>query len=486
MKDVRWSRLFFSVKLLVLFFATLLGLAPGAQARVSIRRIVNRRLNPTAQGITQITLNVAPETHRANVYVDEKYLNFAPPYIVSLSFPQISEGPQIVSASAFRGAVGYPVLASTSSRLLRILSTKPIKVRGRSRAATPTPALTSTATAIPTPTPQPRTPTPTPPTPTPKPTPAPAATPTPVSTATSTPKPGSIPTPVALNNPQNPVSYGADATGRNDSTSAFQSAINAGDLDIQAGTYKILGTVTVPGVRNVRCESGASLINQSSSAFIMFELDGNTGGSFFNCHFRGPNYNINASPSVQNFSQNFIWEQSIGNLGTTGNLQIVGNDFNGIGGYTGAIGIYGGDPNQPPPHNIRIRYNTFEHCGYYAVQVTSATNSLIDHNTTNDCSGWVEADDTGQENTGIVIDSNIMNFTYGVGQANPGGNGFDGLTGGSDASGSFFNYSGNTVSNNVMGGTHASSILIHGNNSPATYTNNTCSSPCVIDDYVKN
>src|SRR6266851_5770208 len=76
--------------------------------------------------------------------------------------------------------------------------------------------------------------------------------------------PGSAPTPVPLNNPQNPISYGADASGTNDSTSSFQNAINAGDLDIQAGVYKILSSVSVPDRRNIRCEAGAAIVNRTS------------------------------------------------------------------------------------------------------------------------------------------------------------------------------------------------------------------------------
>jgi hypothetical protein len=133
---------------------------------------------------------------------------------------------------------------------------------------------------------------------------------------------------------------------------------------------------------------------------------------------------------------------------------------------------------------VRIAYNTFEHCGYYAVQLTSGTNNKIDHNTLNDCSGFVEADDTGQQNTGNIIDSNHLTFTYGIGMNYPNCNpgcGFNGLTGGSDASGGYFDYSGNTVSNNIVDGTHRSTILINGNNTPAQYHNNTCTGGCRIN-----
>lgn len=305
----------------------------------------------------------------------------------------------------------------------------------------------------------------------------------PASTATSTPGPAAV----ALNNPQNPVSYGADTTGKNDSTSAFQSAINAGDLSVPAGTYKILGTVTVPDTRNIRCDSGAALVNQtSSSSWTMFEFDGNTSGSVFDCQFRGVNYNVNAHPDNQRNFERFIFIQSMGTGGTSGNILIVGNDFNGVGGFVGAVMIYGNDRNQPPPHNVRIAYNTFEHCGYYAVQLTSGTNNRIDHNTLNDCAGFVEADDTGQQNTGNVIDSNHLTFIYGIGMNYPGCNpgcGFNGLTGGADASGAYFDYSGNEVSNNIVDGTNPSTILVNGNNTPAQYSNNTCTGGCQINVY---
>jgi hypothetical protein len=342
-------------------------------------------------------------------------------------------------------------------------------------AATATPTVTSTRTPTRTPTSTPTVASATP-----------TRTPTPTSTPTKAPTAGA-PTPVPLSNPQNPVSYGADASGTNDSTSAFQNAINAGDLDIPTGVFKILGTVDVPDGRNIRCEAGGALVNQTTASdWTMFQFDGNTSGSVFNCQFRGPNYNINGQPGHQSRQIRFIFIQSIGNAGTTGNIVISGNDFNGVGGYVGAVMIYGNDGNQPPPHDVRIGYNTFEHCGYYAVQLTSGTNNKIDHNTLNDCAGFVEADDTRQQNTGNVLDSNHMTYTYGIGMSYSGCNpgcGFDGLTGGSDASGGFFDYSGNTVSNNIVDGTHPSTILINGNNAPAQYNNNTCMGGCQMNVY---
>lgn len=481
-KHIRWSRLCLSANLLAVPFATLLGLAPNAQARLAVLRIVSPHQGPTIRGFTHTTVKVAGEAQKVDVYIDRHYLRSGPSYIISWSSTEVSNGPHRITDTDLRGAATNSILTATSSAVL-VLADQRERGNVRKHGATPIPTATSTLKASPTPTPDPPTPTATPPTPTPKASP----TPTPVQKATPTPTPGSGPTPVALNNPQNPVAYGADATGTNDSTSAFQNAINAGDLDVHAGVYKILGTVTVPDARNIRCESGAALANQtSSSSWTMFQFNGNTSGSFFDCQFRGPNYNINAKPGSQQNFEEFIFIQSIGNNGTTGNILISGNDFDGAGGFVGSIGIYANDSNQPPPHNVRIAYNTFEHCGYYAVQLTSGENNLIDHNILNDCSGFVEADDTGQQNTDNVIDSNHLTFTYGIGMNYPGCNpgcGFDGLTGGANASGGYFNYSGNMVSNNIVDGTHPSSILIDGNNTPAQYNNNTCTGGCQMNVY---
>src|SRR5262249_2387224 len=64
----------------------------------------------------------------------------------------------------------------------------------------------------------------------------------------------------ALANPVNPVSFGADNTGVNDSTSAFQSAVNQSDVLVPAGTYLLNGNVEIFGeIRNIRCASGVTL-----------------------------------------------------------------------------------------------------------------------------------------------------------------------------------------------------------------------------------
>ena len=335
----------------------------------------------------------------------------------------------------------------------------------------------------PTPTPA-SDPTPTPasdPTPTPDPAPDPSAAPTPL---------GGI-TPPTLVNPQNPLNHGADSTGIADSTSAFQAALNAGDVQVSAGTYYIAGHLNWPSGRHMQCAQNSNgtpaayLKNTSQTMGYMIQAQGTVGSSIFYCGFWGPNYNLNAQTVASNNNDAFVFIYGPNGSG----FQLVGDDFNGIGGEQAAVMVYAGDSSQPPPAGTVISWNTFEHCGYYAVQLTSATNTAISHNTVNDCSGMIEPDDTGEANRGNVVDSNHMTFTYGVGcrstiLANC--NGFDGLTCGA-APETGFNFSGDTCSNNIVDGPHGSTICTvspcsHGD-PPANYTSNTCTGGCVMNDY---
>src|SRR5690242_13927506 len=72
-----------------------------------------------------------------------------------------------------------------------------------------------------------------------------------------------------LYNAQNPINYGADNTGSNDSSAAFGKALGSGDLDVPAGTFLINVTVSVPNGRRIKCESGAVLKTTSISGYTM-------------------------------------------------------------------------------------------------------------------------------------------------------------------------------------------------------------------------
>ena len=280
----------------------------------------------------------------------------------------------------------------------------------------------------------------------------------------------------SLNNPQNPIKYGGDPSGNSNSISAFQSAINAGDLDVPAGLFRLDGTVFVPSNRNIRCEAGSALEYTTTGNIAMFEWRGSSGGSVFNCTFRGNNYNINRKPGTSFAFQEFLFIQSVGGKG--GGLTIANNDFNGIGGWTGAIQLYASDVNQPGPKNNLITQNSFEHCGLYALQLTSGAYNTISYNTLNDCAGFVEADDPGQINTGNIIDHNTLTFVFGIGQWGPGLPAYNELTCGASPAG--FNYSGNTCSNNIVSGSAGVTAHVVRGGVPANYVNNTCSQHCSV------
>jgi len=184
----------------------------------------------------------------------------------------------------------------------------------------------------------------------------------------------------------------------------------------------------------------------------------------------------------QRISRLFIY--SI-NRWSRGGITIADNDFNGIGGWTGAIAIYSSDANQPGPANNLITYNSFEHCSADAIQLTSGQYNIISHNTVNDCSGMIEADDAGQQNTGNVIDSNHSTFTYGTGAANKYGQNIwnNVFTCGASCSGKACNYSGNTCSNNIVDGPQKSGLLqsaVGGSQNNAQYIHNTCTQGCSV------
>jgi hypothetical protein len=292
--------------------------------------------------------------------------------------------------------------------------------------------------------------------------------------------PGSSITPPSLNAAQNPLSFGADPGGAQDATAAFQRAINAGDVDVPAGVFRIEHTVNVPSDRNIRCEPGAALEHTTNGNVNMLNWSGTSRGSVFNCRFRGVNYNIRGKARTSTAFQTFIFIQTIGGRGGS-DLTIANNDFNGIGGFIGAVQLYASDANQPGPRHNLITHNSFEHCGLYAVQLTSGEDNIISYNKLVDCNGFVEADDLGQTNTRNLIDHNTLTFVSGVGHWGPGLHAYNEMSCGASPAG--FDYSGNTCSNNVVtGSSHIPAYIIQSvsGGSPAKYINNTCLTGCDV------
>lgn len=318
------------------------------------------------------------------------------------------------------------------------------------------------------------------------PAPSPAELPTPLALPTAAGCPATVP---GLINAHSPVAYGADPTGVNDSGPGFRAALAVGDLDVPAGTFRFASTVTVPNGRGIKCETDAILKRTDLTVWTMFLFNNNSSGGMWGCHFWGPNYNAHP-PTLGNYAQRFIFHQSLGTAGTAGHLIFANNDFNGIGGYVGAIQIYGsssyngGTNNQPPPNGDQVLCNTAENSGHYFLQISSALNTSVRGNVTVDSNCCVESDNNLQQMNGNVIDQHTSTFTYGTGYAQGHMDGYHNyLTGGASCSGGGCNFSGNTVSNSSCGGTKASWLAETaqgGSQNNAHYVNNSVSGSCTV------
>lgn len=286
--------------------------------------------------------------------------------------------------------------------------------------ATATPTFTPTATQTPTLTPtssqtQTRTATQT-------------ATPTKIATTTLTSTPTATSTPVActtmpgtstqvgaaclarssypaLVNPQDPVSYGADKTGVNDSTIAFQDAVNTGDLNIsQPGTYRIDGGngVIPPSNRRIECAAGVTLkTTLHDSAFTAIFNIGWSGPvsnvTIAGCDFQGANVGSGPRPLDSN-QFNFLVVMG----GNSSGLVAEGNTFE-YPFANSALEIFGCS-------NCTVQYNTFSHSALYGPNVQYGTNVLLQNNISTDGDmGWEDNECPGtQPGTGTLTNNELI------------------------------------------------------------------------------
>ena len=184
-----------------------------------------------------------------------------------------------------------------------------------------------------------------------------------------------------LTNPHDPINYGADNTGVNDSTAAINSAFSAGG-DVQfatAGTYLVAlssghGIVPPPN-RILECAPGVAvtLIERSENCgndcgILALQNGGNTA---VGCDFQGGNSTAGPQRIGTNQGQFLIFISSNNNT-------VEGNTFENTWGnsavqvnsdYTGIL-----------PANFMIQYNTFSHNAYYGPEVDLATSGAIQNN----------------------------------------------------------------------------------------------------------
>jgi len=297
------------------------------------------------------------------------------------------------------------------------------------------------------------------PTPTPTPTPTSKPTPTPIgcSTIPGTNTPvgavcfpsSSYPT---LNNPQDPVNYGADKTGVNDSTDAINNALGAGDAYFSTpGTYLVsLSTgqgIIPPAGRTIECAPGVTLIERAENGCnghdcgILSLLNG--GNTIVSCDFQDGN----SAPGPVGIGSNRQFLIMISSNDGT----VEGNTFENAWGNS-AVQVDG--DSSIIPSNFLIQYNTFSHNAYYGPEVDVANSGTIKNNLQIDGGMGPEDDACSTSNSvnNVTIKNNELMTSVGdcrtAGQADCDGGAF--ITGGSYPPGC--NYSTVTVANNYCQG----------------------------------
>jgi Bacterial Ig domain len=327
-----------------------------------------------------------------------------------------------------------------------------------------------------------------------------ALTPTPTATPTAAPTPvgcASIPgtsTPVgagcfpasshpALNNPQDPVNYGADKTAVSDSTSAINDALAAGDAYFSTpGTYLVSLSsghgIVPPAGRIIECAAGVTLVERaensdggSDAGILSLENGSNT---VVGCDFQGGNSASGPVGIGSNQGQFLI-------IVSSNNNTVEGNTFENAWGNT-AVQV-NSDYTGILPADFLIQYNTFSHNAYYGPEVDVATSGIIQNNLQID--GAMGPEDDGCSTTetvkNVIIRNNELKVSVGdcrmAGQSGCDDDAF--ITGGSYPPGC--NYSTVTVENNYCQGnsTQAAEIENGGSGvSDASYSNDVLGAGC--------
>jgi Bacterial Ig domain len=428
--------------------------------------------NAVVSGTISISCSASSNVRSINLDVDSNYYasapDNAPSYTTTWNSASVPNGSHTIQCNAY---------ASNGRLLGDPTATITVSNSGTAPASTPTPAPTSTPTSAATPSPTL--------------TPIPSATPTPSGCANI---PGTT-TPVgaacfpsssypALNNPQNPVAYGADKTGSNDSTAAINAALAAGDAYFStAGTYLISLSsghgIVPPAGRTIECAPGVTLIEHAEDSdgggdvgILSLENGGNT---VVGCNFQGGNSASGPVAIGANQGQFLI-------IISSDNDTVEGNTFQNTWGNT-AVQV-NSDYTGISPANFMIQYNTFSHNAYYGPEVDVASSGTIQNNLQIDGGMGPEDDGCSTSNSvnNVVIRNNEVKVSVGdcytAGQSECNDTAF--ITGGEYPPGC--NYSTVTVENNYCqgkSGTQAATIDNGGSGITAgSYSNDLLGAGC--------
>lgn len=284
--------------------------------------------------------------------------------------------------------------------------------------------------------------------------------------------------------PVDPTAYGAKGDGVTDNTTAFISALAAGDILIPAGTYIIQGTIKVPAGRNIQCASSSTvhIINpvHSTTSNHMFQF-WSTGGSISNCHLSGSSdFNVNGSAAYdETMAFNFL-VTIVDYWATVSQVKVVNNIFDNCHGNT-CIAVYGASASGGLAIGNSIIYNTFRTCGMSGVLIDAGTDNLVAYNSATDCALIVANDTANSVNSNNILEYNSLHVNFGTGYAFNVGYFVDtlGISGGQTGSA---NYSSNIVRNNTLVGNGILNSVSLGVQTtyPAQYYNNSCTNGCTV------
>ena len=299
---------------------------------------------------------------------------------------------------------------------------------------------------------------------------------------------GCFPTSISpsLTNPQDPVSYGADPTGVNDSTAAIKSAMAVGDVLFKTPGSYFINTFTsnhgiiLPAGRVVKCRAGVTIFETANNVFGdwgIFETV-NGGNTIVGCTIRGGNTAAGAQAQSNQEGQFLV-------LVNGANVTVEGNTLDSTWGNSAVqtnsdfIGV--------APANFVIQYNTFTHNPNYGPNVTDANGGIVQNNLIQDSSVGVENESCTNSpphfTHNVTVKNNEITVSVGnCGVVGPPCSGPMNLTGGTAPP--TCDYTTNVVSGNYCTGKNGvQNVLITNTASgtSATYTGDILGPHCTCD-----
>jgi hypothetical protein len=300
----------------------------------------------------------------------------------------------------------------------------------------------------------------------------------------------------AESNPQNPVTFGADSSGTNDSSVAIATALSSGDVMFSTpGTYKVNLTgsatnltthgIVLPAGRKIECAAGVTLkettaLPPAGDAAMLWLANG--GNEICGCDLQGANTGT-APLGIQSISS--LWGQ-IGITGSGSGYTVENNTFENTSGNSSIFTSL--DYSGSGPTNVTVRYNTFSRIPYYSFVLDGpTTTAAISHNYQTDGAIGNEWDNCGSGSAGSAITFTDNMTTVTSGDCVQFGGQSCSATGFASGVPSTCNYSGTTFGGSTANANYCTGTgtitAAYTNNSqvtnPAVYSSNILGSNCI-------